>query len=427
MQTTKTPWLSVAFLVVVAGSAAAVSASSAPAHPPIPTSAPATEPVGAARLPSPAGTVPSAPSSTAPVNVAYASPSIVLPAADTFDRISASSGALLLTGEVASTVRSRTPTCVAASVDPATLHITAITTGSCADPSTHGRTVGTVNQYIPLSNDATIRIAHVDPTTGQVSVSPVVMTYGSYSDTRPATARGGGWLWIYDNSTTTPGATVDQSHPGRPELLQVSAVTGAAVDAVAMPALFRPIMAADAAGLWIGNSIEGATSAALLHVAPGAATPEVVIPSTAAHTCWLLGSGDSLWAGIGPTERGACQQQTVERFDGTSPRPAFAVAVAGYHPNAVVGGRTQGLWTMQWTAAGGAPLISPQVIVGIDPGTGAESVVATLPPLPVPPAQGLGLVPGQAAVLGHSLYLLEPPDQPGATARYAALVKVPLP
>ena len=378
---------------------------------------------------SPSAAHPGAPaaSAVAPVRVAYASPSVVLPAAYKFDQIATTSDALLLTGEVASTTRTQTPTCVAATVDPTNLHLTITAEASCDDPTVHGRTAGIVNRYIPRSNNATIQIAHVAPHTRTVSVGPVVMTYASYSDTRPVTAYGGGWLWIYDNSTTTPAATVDQNHPGRPELLQVSATTGAVVDTVAMPALFRPIMAADDAGLWIGNSIQGTTSPALFRVSPGAATPNVVIPSTAAHTCWLLGSGHTLWAGIGPTERGACGQQTIERFDGSNPRPIFAVAEAGYDPNTVIGDQSQGLWTMQWTAPGATPPISPQVIVRIDPNTGAEKAAVTLHPLPVPLGQRLGLVPGQAAVLDHSLYLLEPPTEPGATNPYPALVKIPVP
>ncbi len=415
--------MSVTVLVLVAAAAAAASAASAPAHPP-PAHTATTPP----RHTGPNPPRPPAAAATPPVHLAYASPSVALPTGYRFDQISASSDTLLLTGEVTSTATSQPPTCVAASLDPTTLHIAVTATASCDDPTAIGQTVGVVNQNLPHSNNATIQIADVDPHTGRVAVGPVVMTYASYSDTRPVTAYGGGWLWIYDNSATTATATVDQAHPGHPELLQISTSTGAVVGTVAMPALIRPIMAADDTGLWIGNSIQGTTAPALLRVAPGAAAPDVVVPSTAAHTCWLLGSGDTLWAGIGPTERGACQQQTIERFDGTNPQPAFDVAEAGYHPTTVVGNQAQGLWTMQWTAAGGTPpIISPQVIIRIDPNTGAETVAATLPPLLVPPAQASGLADGQAAIVDHALYLLEPPDAPGATTRYGALVKVPIP
>ncbi len=416
----------VAVLAVVAGSVSAATRS-ATVRSVGAVSSPAPERVGStsSTLSLPPA-VASTPSTT--VQGEYASPSVVLPSGFVFDQVAVSSGHLVLAGEVASTASARSPTCAAASVDPQTLHMTIAMTASCDDPALYGQIVGTANGYVPLSNNATIRVARVDPLTGQVSVGPVVMTYGSYSDTRPVTAYGGGWLWIYDNSTTTgPTETLHASNPGVPELLQVSAISGEVVDTIPMPRLFRPIMAADDAGLWIGNSIEGSRSSTLFYVAPGSNQAQVVIPSTTAIVCWLLGSGDHIWAGVGSLRRGACQQQTIQRFDGDGLQPVFDVADQGYHPNVVVGDLSQGLWTMQWASSGAAPATSPQDIIRIDPNTGAESVVATLPPLPVPITEGMGLVQGQAAVLGSSLYLLEPPLEPGTGLRYAALVKVPIP
>ena len=66
------------------------------------------------------------------------------------------------------------------------------------------------------------------------------MTYGSYSDSRPVFAYGSHWLWMYDVDTATGS-----------ELLQVSLQSGAVVDTVPMPALYRPLLAADNGGLWI--------------------------------------------------------------------------------------------------------------------------------------------------------------------------------
>ncbi len=58
--------------------------------------------------------------------------------------------------------------------------------------------------------------------------------------------------------------------------------------------------------------------------------------------------------------------------------------------------------------------------MGINPDTGAERVVATLPPLVVPlTAEFSGLVQGQAVVLGGSLYLLEPPYQQNGYLGYS--------
>ena len=288
-----------------------------------------------------------------------------------------------------------------------------------------------MNGYIPDSNNTTISIAHVDPQTGQWSVGPVVMTYASYSDTRPVIAYGGGWLWIYDNSTIVSSAkTITASNPGTAELLQVSTSSGQNVGTVSVPVLYRPIMAADKDGLWIGNSIEGGVSNALYFVAPGSDKAVVAIQDRALVVCWLLASQDHLWAGIG-REKSGCNHETIWRLDGTGFQPVFTVRDAGYHPNTVIGDESDGLWTMQWTRppTGVSSTPSPQEIVGIDPDTGAERIVATLPARVVPlSAEYAGLVQGQAAVLDGSLYLLEPPfAQSERDLGYNTLVRVRLP
>jgi hypothetical protein len=357
--------------------------------------------------------------------------SVSLPPADFFSQITVAQGHLLLGGEIASTASATTPTCVSATVDPQTLEIGSSGEVNCNNPAVDGESVGVVNAYIPDSNNATISIAHIDSQTGQTSVGPVVMTYASYSDTRPVTAYGGGWLWIYDNSTIIGGAqTVNVTHPGTAELLQVSTSSGQIVDTVSMPVLYRPIMAADNDGLWIGNSVEGAVSKPLYFVAPGSNKAVVAIQGSTLVVCWLLGSDDHLWAGIG-REKSGCTQETIWRLDGTTFQPVFMVPDQGYHPNTVIGDESDGLWTMQWThlptVASSTP--SPQEIVSINPDTGAERVVATLPALVVPlSGEYSELVQGQAAVLDGSLYLLEPPyAESERDLGYKSLVRVRLP
>ncbi len=347
-----------------------------------------------------------------------------------FNDITVAQGNLRLSGEVASTASAKSPTCVSATVDPRTLELGSRIEADCNNPAVDGETVGIVNSYIPDSNNATIRIAHLDPQTGQTSVGPVVMTYASYSDTRPVMAYGSGRLWIYDNSTIVDGAeTVNVSHPGTAELLQVSTSSGQIVDTVSVPTLYRPIMAADNDGLWIGNSVEGGVSSALFYVAPGSDRAIVAVPSSKIVVCWLLGSKDDLWAGIG-RERSGCTHETIWRLDGTDFRPVFTVPDQGYHPNTVIGDESDGLWTLQWTHAptGVTPTPSPQEIVSIDPDTGTERVVATLPPLVVPlTGEYGGLVQGQAVVLDGSLYLLEPPfAESEQDLGYSTLVRVNL-
>jgi hypothetical protein len=358
-------------------------------------------------------------------------PSVSLPPADLFSQIAVVKGGLLLSGEIASTASAKMPTCVSAIVDPKTLEIGSSSEANCNDPAVDGEGIGVVNDYIPDSNDATISIAHVDPQTGQTSVGPVVLTYASYSDTRPVIAYGGRWLWIYDNSAIVSGAgTVTTA-----ELLQVSTSSGQIVDTVPAPVLYRPILAPDDDGLWIGNSVEGGACSgcswpnALYYVAPGSNKAVVAILNSTLVICWLLGSEDHLWAGIGH-DRSGCTGETIWRLDGTDFQPVFTVPDQGDHPNTVIGDESDGLWTMQWAhpPTGVPSTPSPQEIVGINPDTGAERVVATLPALVVPlSGEYGGMVQGQAAILDGFLYLLEPPFAQNGYLGYSALVRVRLP
>jgi len=63
-----------------------------------------------------------------------------------------------------------------------------------------------------------------------------------------------------------------------------------------------------------------------------------------------------------------------------------------------------------------------QNVVRIDPTTGTETVVATLPFSQVSPADGAGLLPGQAIVFNRSLYVLQPDLSSNLT-----LLRIPLP
>jgi hypothetical protein len=194
-------------------------------------------------------------------------------------------------------------------------------------------------------------------------------------------------------------------------------------------------MAANDAGLWIGNSIEGGVCSgcsppsALYYLAPGSNKAVVAIPDITLVVCWLLGSEDHLWAGMG-SEQSGCTKETIWRLDGTDFRPVFQVPDQGYDPFNVVGDESDGLWTMKWTnpPTGDSSSPSPQEIVGINPDTGGEKVVATLPPIAVPlGAEVEGLGQGQAAVLDGSLYLLEPPFELRGYLGYSTLVRVRLP
>jgi hypothetical protein len=278
--------------------------------------------------------------------------------------------------------------------------------GSCGDPLLSGLTVSAVNTYISHSNNATISINTANPTTGRVRHGPVVMTYGSYSDTRPVVAYGSQWIWIYDEDTSFG-----------PEILQVSNQSGDVVDTIPMPALYRPLLAADDGGVWVANSIGGSPASALSYVAAGSSVPRVVVPDNNVPICWLAASGTSAWVGAGVAR--ACAQETVERFVDDGADPVFATA--GVTPPAftVIGDEANGLWTMLWLSP------SEEEIIHIDPDTGSESVIATLPSASLPCYEtDEGLAQGQGVYFNGRLYLLEPPFRKNGYLGYTSIVKV---
>ena len=231
--------------------------------------------------------------------------SVALPQDYWFNALATDAAHLLLTGTPAST--GQDTACVAAPVDTTALNVGAVVTGDCSDPALIGRTVTAVNSYIPLTNNATISIAHVDA--GKVTTGPVVMTYDHSSTSNPVTAYGGGWLWIYDVATTNG-----------PEAIQVSATSGRVVEVVRMPQLYRPIAAANSDGLWLGDSsCCGPAAAVIFHVAPGSHTAATVMPDSrngAEFVDWLVADEGHLWAGT----RSGDTDEVLRRFDGHAGR-----------------------------------------------------------------------------------------------------------
>jgi hypothetical protein len=64
-------------------------------------------------------------------------------------------------------------------------------------------------------------------------------------------------------------------------------------------------------------------------------------------------------------------------------------------------------------------------IIRIDPDTGSESVVGTLPSSPLPTYEtDEGLLQGQSAYFDGSLYLLEPPFRKNGYVGYTSIVRV---
>jgi hypothetical protein len=351
-------------------------------------------------------TVPPEPKAIAPTSTTRL-PEATLPSSALFTQISVTSKGLLLTGETRASSGNATSTCVAALIDPRTLAVGKLDAGSCEDPLLLGLTVAAVSTPIPHSNNSTLSLSTADAATGRVQHGPGIVTYGSYSDTHPVVASGTRWIWIYDVDTTAG-----------PELLQVSAHSGQVVDTIPMPPFYRPLLAADTGGVWVANSIGGSPASALSYVAAGASGPRVVVADTNLPICWLVASGTSAWAGAGVD--GACAREVVERFSDGGASPIFATAAAVTPPAfTVVGDEADGLWSMQWTSP------TREEIIHIDPDTGSESVVGTLPSsrLPIYETEE-GLTQGQSVYFKGSLYVLEPPFRKNGYLGYTSIVRV---
>jgi hypothetical protein len=348
---------------------------------------------------------------TAPPTSTQRSPGVALPSSVLFNQISVTTQGLLLTGITRASAADLTPTCARAAVDPESLSVGTVVTGNCDDPRLFGLTVQVVNTPIPRSNNATVSINSASPT-GHVRVGPVVMTYGSYSDTHPVVAYGSHWVWVYDVETTFG-----------PELLQISTRSGSVVNALPMPQLFRPLLAPDDGGVWVANSIEGSAAPALFYVEAGSSVPIIVVHDPRLPICWLTAAGSTAWVGAGTY--GGCATFAVEKFADGASAPVFTTPGTGYPTFSVVGSEAEGLWTMQWSWSVLPGVAGPERIIYIDPDTGIQSVVATTPPVLYPlysPSDGLSQ--GQGVYFDGGLYLLEPPFHRGGYLGYSSIVRV---
>lgn len=358
-------------------------------------------------------TAPAAPS-PAPPTAAQRQPGVVLPSSALFNQISLTSNGLLLSGVSEAAGENPQGPCAAAPLESESLTVGNLNVGSCDDPQLFGQTVEAVTSQTPTSNNVNVSVSAVSPTTGKLTDGPVVMTYEYSSDTHLVTAYGPESLWIYDVATTN-GA----------ELLQVSTQSGAVVDVVPMPKLYRPLLAADDGGVWVANSIEGSPGPALSYVVSGASAPTTVVADTGLPICWLTASGSDAWVGAGVGWN--CGNQMVEKYVDGAGGPVYSTPGAGFTPFWVVGDAADGLWAMQWSQPASPGASSSQQIISINPDTGTESVVATTPPVVYPDGVPTnGLVQGQAVFFHGALYLLEPPFRQDGYLGYTSIVRIPV-
>jgi hypothetical protein len=334
---------------------------------------------------------------------------------DLYDAISGVDGRLLLSGGHAdgdsllpSGAGAASPHflaahCETALVDPATLTLSDEQNGSCEDPHLYGLDVLPINFIDNGTTDGSnVRIARVLPD-GGYRIGPVVLRYSEYSDTDAEWVYGDGDLWIFDGFTTDGSV-----------LLRVSQRTGWVLQRIRMPRCDRPLLAADADGLWLAPAVNTgftpSSASGLYRVAPGMSRPVLVRRLPMDTVDWMVAAGHSLWLDANHFGR----TQTLLRFDGTSTTPALAVRERsgpgfegidlGQGQRAYDGDAGEGLWTIDPQAPGNPQ----QRVVRIDPTHGRSATVATIT---APDGYYSDYSSPPVVVLAGSLFFLDPPAE----------------
>jgi hypothetical protein len=120
-----------------------------------------------------------------------------------------------------------------------------------------------------------------------------------------------------------------------------------------MPTLVRPLLAADADGIWIAASpgTGAGTPAPMYHLGAGARVARVVHRGGYA-TLWLVAAGHSVWADIGtiPPHSTASTpiSQEIWRFDGPAATAHPLASATGLNSSAtpIVQAGSAALWTL---------------------------------------------------------------------------------
>jgi hypothetical protein len=268
-------------------------------------------------------------------------------------------------------------------VSPQRLRVRSSFHANCKRPPVAAEPVVPIQFPVPDSNNASLRIVRPNLSSTRVSVGPIVMTFNDVSDTKLEWTYGPGTLWVYDV------AAVDRAgRRPRAELIDISTATGQVVRTVPMPSLVRPLLAADADGLWIAASpgTGAGTPAPIYHLAPGAAAPRVVHRGGYA-TVWLVAAGHAVWADIGtiPPHSSASTpiRQEIWRFDGPSATAHPLARADGLNSSAtpIVQAGSAALWTLSLipSTPGSYYDCRHVQLVRIDARTGRQTVTRTLP------------------------------------------------
>jgi hypothetical protein len=143
-----------------------------------------------------------------------------------------------------------------------------------------------VDTNFPLTGSKNLSLFVIDSGTGDGSVQLVqqvgtadftvgapLVTFGWNSGTHPIVTNGPGVLWLYELGMSGPP-------PGpEPTVWRISDSSGAVLQKTTVPPLARPLLAADASGLYLGGagSFGGVGHGLIFHVGIGASSAATVL------------------------------------------------------------------------------------------------------------------------------------------------------
>jgi hypothetical protein len=356
---------------------------------------------------------------------------VELTRSDKYSEITTVGNRILLYGSTSQSTDLRiTDTCFSAFVDPSSLELSNERSGSCANPALQGQRVlpvFAIDKNLPAGSggpSAVVRIARVVAKSPGYALGPVVMTFAAlaWGDSAPTWIYGGGDLWLYE-----------WDNPGGIDLMRISAATGAVLQRMRVPKVWKPILAYNDDGLWIAPSGQsGGPPNVLYRVTPGDTKAAAVFHFAGeGFAKWIVGSGDDLWVNAQP--RAVSDAGVLWMLRGPQAKPVWHVPESAslvqvfeiLGDSGVVGDAADGLWAAAPTS------YDEQQVVRINPASGASSIEAAWKTGYPGSAKYLYLSPltsWNGVSLAGSFFLLDPPlqSQTGAATigSFSALYRI---
>ncbi|MGD0441490.1 MAG: hypothetical protein ABSB52_12815 [Acidimicrobiales bacterium] len=265
-----------------------------------------------------------------------------------------------------------------------------------------------------------IQTEHIDPDSEHATVGPVLITMSNWDWIHSGGAAvGSGSIWIYGLGATSG-----------PQLLELSASTGALEHRFVVNAGVDPLMVVGVSGAWITQGVFGGDecnpTCALYHLARGSSRAVVVRRTRGIGDEWLAVDGKRVVLDI-VSETSVGYVQRIEGVAAATGRMSFetparllpAPSFAGF--GSLVVSSSLGLVTLsELEPHAGTPTTvscahgAPVEVIRIDPTTGAQSELAVLPARAVRrDCSSVPLIAGQAVVYEGALYFLSDPTSVG--------------